>query len=140
MRRTGAKGQALVEFAVVVPLLMLLILGLFEFGRIYNAKLVVTQAVREGARRAVVMTGATQAAKEAAAKTQAVTSTQAYASSVGVALTVNTPTLVTVTGDTNKAIVVSAYYDVPLVIPTLGTILGTGPNVRVMSTAEMRME
>ena len=140
MRRTGAKGQALVEFAVVVPLLMLLILGLFEFGRIYNAKLVVTQAVREGARRAVVMTGTTQAAKETAAKAQAVTSTQDYANNVGIAITVNTPTLVTVSGDANKAIVVSAYYDVPLVIPTLGTILGTGANVRVTSTAEMRME
>ncbi len=48
------KGQALVEFALVLPLLMLLILGIVEFGRAWNAKQILTDAAREGARLSVV--------------------------------------------------------------------------------------
>jgi len=47
-------GQTLVEFALVLPLLLLLLFGIVEFGRIFHAKLVVTSAAREGARKAVV--------------------------------------------------------------------------------------
>ena len=52
MARRG--GQALVEFALVLPFLLLLIMGIFEFGRAYNAFEVVTDAAREATRRAVV--------------------------------------------------------------------------------------
>ncbi|MDN5293987.1 MAG: hypothetical protein PWQ91_690 [Eubacteriales bacterium] len=38
------------EFALVLPLLLLLLLGIIEFGRIFNAYLIVTSASREGAR------------------------------------------------------------------------------------------
>lgn len=47
-------GQALVEFAVVVPILMLLILGLVDFARAWNTYQVITDAAREGARTAVI--------------------------------------------------------------------------------------
>ncbi len=49
-----SRGQALVEMALVLPLLLLLLLGLVEFGRIFNAHLVLTAASREGARAAAV--------------------------------------------------------------------------------------
>lgn len=48
------RGQALVEFALVVPLLLMLVIGVFEFGRAYNVYQVITDAAREGARTAVV--------------------------------------------------------------------------------------
>ncbi|HEX3031513.1 MAG TPA: TadE/TadG family type IV pilus assembly protein [Bacillota bacterium] len=48
------KGQALVEMALVAPILLLLVFGIVEFGRIFNTYLVVTNAAREGARAAVV--------------------------------------------------------------------------------------
>lgn len=47
-------GQALVEMALVLPVLLLLLMGIIEFGRIFNASLVVTQAAREGARTGAV--------------------------------------------------------------------------------------
>lgn len=47
-------GQALVEFALILPLLLLLVIGLVEFGRAWNAFQVITDAAREGARTAVV--------------------------------------------------------------------------------------
>ena len=48
------KGQSLVEFALVVPLLMLIILGIVEFSRLFELVNVVTSAAREGARVAAV--------------------------------------------------------------------------------------
>ncbi|HEY7634505.1 MAG TPA: TadE family protein [Gemmatimonadales bacterium] len=48
------EGQALAEFALVLPVLFFLIAGIIEFGRGWNIKQAVTDAAREGARWAVV--------------------------------------------------------------------------------------
>lgn len=48
------RGQGLVEFALVLPILLLLLLGIVEFARIYHVYLVTGYASREGARVAVV--------------------------------------------------------------------------------------
>jgi Flp pilus assembly protein TadG len=50
----GRKGQALAEFALILPVLFLLIAGIIEFGRAWNIKQALTDASREGARYAVV--------------------------------------------------------------------------------------
>jgi Flp pilus assembly protein TadG len=47
-------GQALVEFALVLPMLLLLVFGIIEFGRAWNARQVLTDAAREGTRTMVV--------------------------------------------------------------------------------------
>jgi Flp pilus assembly protein TadG len=47
-------GQALVEFALVTPFLLVFLVGILEFGRAWNAHIVVTQAAREGARKAAI--------------------------------------------------------------------------------------
>lgn len=47
-------GQALVEFALIVPVLLLLIVGLAEFARAWNTKQVLTDAAREALRSSVV--------------------------------------------------------------------------------------
>jgi hypothetical protein len=49
-RLTGDGGVALVEFALVFPLLMVLLLGMVSAGLAYNQKLQITHAAREGAR------------------------------------------------------------------------------------------
>lgn len=43
-------GQAMVEAALVLPILLLLVIGIVEFGRAWNANQVLTDAAREGAR------------------------------------------------------------------------------------------
>lgn len=43
------KGQALVELALTLPLILLLILGAMDFGRLFTTKLVMNNAAREGA-------------------------------------------------------------------------------------------
>lgn len=47
-------GQALVEFALVVPILLVLMLGLVEFSRAWNTQQVLTDAAREALRNSVV--------------------------------------------------------------------------------------
>jgi Flp pilus assembly protein TadG len=48
------RGQALAEFALVLPLILFFIAGIIEFGRAWNIKQAVTDAAREGARYTVV--------------------------------------------------------------------------------------
>ena len=43
-------GQALVEFALIMPFLLLFLVGIVEFGRAWNQHQVITDAAREGAR------------------------------------------------------------------------------------------
>jgi Flp pilus assembly protein TadG len=52
--RNGEKGQNLVEFALVIPLLLLLVIGIAEFGRAWMTKNILTGAAREAVRLAVV--------------------------------------------------------------------------------------
>jgi TadE-like protein len=44
------RGQSLVEFAVLVPLFMLILIGMLEFGLMFNHDLTLQYASREGAR------------------------------------------------------------------------------------------
>jgi Flp pilus assembly protein TadG len=53
-RRKNRHGAAIVEFAVVAPVLFLLIFGMIEYGRMVMVQQVLTNASREGARQAVL--------------------------------------------------------------------------------------
>ena len=57
VRKLNRKGQSLVEFALVLPLVLLLVVGMLEFARAWNLHQTMTDAVREGARRAVLADG-----------------------------------------------------------------------------------
>lgn len=48
------RGAALIEAAVTIPLLLLVAVGIFEFGRAYQTWQVLTNAAREGARMAAM--------------------------------------------------------------------------------------
>lgn len=52
--RTGRRGQAAVEFALVLPILLVLLIGIVEFGRAWNEHQVITSAAREAARKASI--------------------------------------------------------------------------------------
>jgi Flp pilus assembly protein TadG len=59
-RMRSEKGAALIEAAITVPIILLISVGIFEFGRAYQTWQVLTNAAREGARMAVI-TGSTDA-------------------------------------------------------------------------------
>jgi Flp pilus assembly protein TadG len=48
------RGAAAVEFALLLPVLLLIIFGTIDFGRALNAQITLTQAAREGARLAAL--------------------------------------------------------------------------------------
>ena len=48
------RGAAAVEFALLLPVLLLLLFGIIDFGRLINAQITLTQAAREGVRLAAL--------------------------------------------------------------------------------------
>ena len=48
------RGQSVAEFALVLPLMMLVLLGIVQFGMVFKQYITLTDAVREGARKAAV--------------------------------------------------------------------------------------
>lgn len=48
------KGASVVEFAVILPLLIVLVFGIIEFGMLMYNQQVITNASREGARAGIV--------------------------------------------------------------------------------------
>jgi len=52
--RRNRRGAAVVEFAVIAPLFFLLVMGMIEYGRMMMVQQILTNASREGARRAVL--------------------------------------------------------------------------------------
>lgn len=49
-------GQGVVELGIAIPVVLFVLLGILEFGWLFNAKITLTSAAREGARVAVVST------------------------------------------------------------------------------------
>jgi hypothetical protein len=52
--RNRARGQSLVEFALILPILLILLLGILDFGRAISAYNSVSNGARSGARVAIV--------------------------------------------------------------------------------------
>jgi Flp pilus assembly protein TadG len=48
------RGAAMIEFALLLPMLIMLVFGIITFGRAYFAKVELASAVREGARAAAL--------------------------------------------------------------------------------------
>ncbi|MBE4719250.1 TadE/TadG family type IV pilus assembly protein [Pseudarthrobacter sp. AB1] len=73
MSRASERGAVAVEFAIVAPLLVMLLLGIMEFSRAYNAQATLSAAAREGVRVMAIsgqQTLAIAAAKNAAISLQ----------------------------------------------------------------------
>ena len=52
--RRNERGTALLETAITIPIILLISVGIFEFGRAYQTWQVLTNAAREGARISVL--------------------------------------------------------------------------------------
>jgi Flp pilus assembly protein TadG len=62
-----SRGAVAVEFALVAPILLTLVIGIVEFANAYNAQISVTQAAREAARTMAVKNSQTDAKAAAVA-------------------------------------------------------------------------
>ncbi len=143
MRTTNReKGASAVEFALVLPALILILFGIIEFGCVLYDKAVITNASREGARRGIVFNGPEGAA--VAVPFETITSTvdgycASYLISLGSGAT--TPTTV-VSGDctvAGNALSVNVSYPYTfLVLPNFVGSL-TGP-ITLNATTVMNCE
>jgi Flp pilus assembly protein TadG len=77
---TNNRGQAIVETALVLPIIVLLLFAIVEFGQIFNQYIVVTAAAREGARTAAV--------SDDAAAQSAITDTVSSINSTGLVVSI----------------------------------------------------
>ena len=50
LRRVGLHAQNLVEFALIFPVLMLLLIGMINFGRVFHVLIAISNSAREGVR------------------------------------------------------------------------------------------
>jgi Flp pilus assembly protein TadG len=60
-------GAAAVEMALVLPLLLFILFGVIDFGRMLNAQITLTEAAREGARAAALAPAGDAASQQTAA-------------------------------------------------------------------------
>lgn len=54
VRHASARGQSLVEFALLLPMLLILLLGVADFGRVFHAGIVLESASRAAAEAAAL--------------------------------------------------------------------------------------
>jgi Flp pilus assembly protein TadG len=116
--RASERGAAALEFALVLPILLMLVFGIITFGRAYNAKVELAGGVREGA-RALALGKSTGEARSA---------TAAAAGAIGSAATVTTPSTCS-PGVDGTARVHASYnlsYTIPLVRSGTMTITADG--------------
>ena len=130
------KGQNLVEFALVVPLLLLLVIGIAEFGRAWMVKNILTGAAREAVRMAAVPApaGMDNATWNAAINARA----DNILKSAGITVPAG-KIKVFLGGGTFEPVVVTVDYDFPVVIA--GFIPGLDcTTIPLSSTTTMRRE
>ncbi|MFQ5895076.1 MAG: TadE/TadG family type IV pilus assembly protein [Nitrospinota bacterium] len=131
-RRCG--GQGLVEFALILPVFLLIALGIMEFARAYWNMQVITNAAREGARVGILTTtteaDVTQKVNDYLASANMTATATVTVANVGAAAATGAPTTVTVT-----------YPFAVLTGPFLSTFVpGWGGTINLSQTVTMRHE
>jgi Flp pilus assembly protein TadG len=136
--KKNERGAALLETAITLPIILLVCVGIFDFGRAYETWQVLTNAAREGARLAVIQ-GSTDADIRTRVKN--------YASAGGITvpdgeIAINRNTALTGT-DTASQIQINHLYKFMVLNPVIRLIAPsstTGGDITMQSSAIMRNE
>ena len=133
--RRGSRGQALVEFAIILPVFLMIAFGTIDFGSAFDASITVSNAAREGARAGVL-------APTAAAVTARVRQVAGRLndSNLTVAVSCKTSAGAACPGGlagaiTGTTLVVTVSYDYSLITP-----IAFGRTIPLSSTAQMMVE
>jgi len=125
-RARDSRGQALVEFALVLPMLATMLLAIVQFGIVFNHYIDLTDAVRAGARKAAV--------SSTAADPVGTTKTAVINSAGDIHLTTGN---ITVTSDWTQGDDVTVQAAYPYSISILGVVVASGT---MHSTTTERVE
>ena len=130
-RRQRNDGQTLVEFALVIPIVVVLFVGLFDVGRAVYAYSTVANAARDGARVAIVDQTANKAQSEA--------SNQATGIAVTAAVAFRSPDLTAACSPISIGCIaeVTVTHQFTAVTPVIGTLVGP---LTLASTSRLPVE
>jgi Flp pilus assembly protein TadG len=145
-RRTDAgaideRGAVLVEFALVLPLLLTLLLGMLDFGKAFNYWIDATHLANEGARWAVVDRNPGSGSLQDYVRTQATTGefrnggTPSIPSGDAARVCITFPNGTSNVGDPVRVTVTARYF----LIPFIGDRLSAG-DLSITGSATMRLE
>lgn len=123
----GEGGQSLVEFALVLPVLLLLLLGIIDFGRVLSAYYVVDHAARDAVRYASVGASDSTVIEAIQNDTAAFTATPSY--------TISPPADGRVSGE---PVTVTVSVPVQIIDPIMAAILGS--TYTASASVQMRVE
>lgn len=142
-RRHGESGQALAEIAIALPLLLLMLIGIWEFARAYQIQQVVVNAAREGAREVVLPTGTGGSTGTIATATATVNNYLASGAISGATVTITPADESAHETGTAITVDVSVPYSFALIGPLIELATGNsgGPgDITLSSRATMRHE
>jgi Flp pilus assembly protein TadG len=131
-RRRIGNGQSIVEFALILPVFLLLVMGIVDFGWLFRDYVTITNSAREGARLGI--TGATESS---------ITS-KTVSTSNGL-LTSSNVTVTNAQGNSGANVTVAVSFDYHYITP-LGSIMslisgGTIPDhITLSPSTTMRIE
>lgn len=140
--RRSERGAAIIETALTLPLLLLVAVGIFEFGRAFQTWEVMTNAAREGARVAVLGT-ADPGAAEQRVRDYLKGGGLKYDSTVGVALTATTVSMGGGGNASASKVTVTYPFQFMVLQPVAQLIVSgsaTGAPITMTAVAEMRNE
>ncbi|MBE6819606.1 MAG: pilus assembly protein [Ruminococcaceae bacterium] len=129
----GEDGQAMVEFALILPIFLLILCGIIDFGWLFYNQLSLNNACREGARYAVVNTAEGYGTQAIINHIENVTTTVFANDGVRIDVEYTTPSDPTA-GD----VTVSMEADISFFTPVLSTVLGEERTIT--STVVMKVE
>ena len=144
MRRHSAseRGTALLETALTLPLLLLVSVSIFEFGRAYQTWQILTNAAREGARVAVLPNNAAGAV-EARVRAYMVAGQLPNAATAGVAIDSNQTVAVGATTAKASLVTISYPFEFMVLNPVARLLVNgstAGTPLTMTASAEMRNE
>ena len=118
------KGQSTVEFALVLPVLLLIVFGIIEFRFIFNAYVTVISSAREGARYGII------GDKDEGQIIQKVKDTAG-------ALDISPGKFNVAVEKTSSQLTVRVTYNVDIIDPIMGGILGNSVPIKAKATMAM---
>jgi len=124
----NTRGQAIVEMALLLPLIFLILAGIIEFSLMMNSYLTISHAAREGARLGAV--GSTD--QEIVDKVNEVAS---FLDPNNITVVISPPQSERMSGE---SITVEVQYEFPIIIPIISDIVGE--KVALKSSITMRIE
>jgi Flp pilus assembly protein TadG len=128
------RGQSLMEFALVLPLFLILFLSIVDFGWALRAWITVTNSAREGARLGAVSAGCD------AIKSRTVSTSAGLLTTSNVAVSVSPQDLGDCKGNSGDELTVSVTYDYNYITPLGNFVQTLGGPLHMVVSSSMRLE